>query len=178
MQRARGFSDLAARAAPAELGRGALMGALIGALAGLAGLRQQQLALDAAQAGLAQARAEWAQLQAERDRLAEQARARQAASALLARVQAAQQGRAHLLAILDDLGQAPGPVLSLLRLDAQGLRLQGQAEPAQLEGWALQRPSLAVGLGSPELVELMPAPAGPAARFVLHWPARAAKAAP
>lgn len=171
MRGSRGFVDLSVTAEPSLLGRHVLGGALLGLCMGLAALHRLQQAVDEAQASLAQARAEWTQQQAAQARIAKQASGSREASAQVARMQAAQQGRVHLLAILDDLAQVPGPALTLLRLDAQGLRLQGQAEAASLEAWALQRPSVSVGLGPPELIELMPAPS-PAAtlRFVLQWP--------
>lgn len=172
MQGTPGFGGLSVDAAQAvaALRRSALLGALLGALGVAVWAQHLQQAVDQVQASVAQAQAGLARLQVEQARLAEQARQRQVAGAQLGRMQAARQGRAQLLAVLEDLARAPGPRLALLRLDAQGLRLQGQAEAEVLEAWVLQRPASALGLGPPQLAELMPTDGGRAMRFAVHWP--------
>lgn len=155
-----------------------MTGALLGILGMAAWALHQQQAIGEVRAGVVQAQAELARLQAAQAQRAEQARQRQAAGVQLGRMQAAQQGRAQLLAILEDLAQAPGPRLAQLRLDAQGLHIQGQAEAQPLELWLQQRPAAALGLGPPELAELRPTEGGQAMRFAIHWPRPAGRAWP
>ena len=172
MRGATGFVGLPTEEAQsaAAVGRSAVLGALLGALGVALWVQLQQQAVEQAQAAAAQAQAELARLQADQAQQAEHARQRQVAGVLLGRVQVAQQGRAQLLAVLEELARAPGPRLTLLRLDAQGLRIQGQSEAQALALWMPQRPAAALGLGPPQLAEFMSADGGQAARFAIHWP--------
>lgn len=176
----RGFDHLldgAAQGPRARLGRTAALGLLVGGvLAGAWGL-QERRDLELLQARQARVQAELAQWQAAQGGPEPRAQA----DAHMARLQADRQQWLRGVAVLEGLTAARGARLSQLRLDAQGLHLQGQLAAAPLEGWVAALPAGSWGLGHPQLLQFTaPAPggAGPGAQFALRWPLQLREGAP
>lgn len=152
------------------------LGLLLGLLLAASWLQQRHQVLLALQQRESQLRAEHAPLALA---LAQaQAQALQEAQAQQAQAQA-QALRARLLqglSVLEDLAQAQGARLSLVRLDAQGLTVHGQMPLSDLPAWTQSRAWPGSGLGPPQLLELSAlaqdqgAGTGGLVRFVVRWP--------
>ena len=172
-RRLAGFNLLRTWAPPPAPGRLGALAWLAGAACTVALLQAERQALDAAQA-------QADRLQSQLEALAPQLKPAQArAQALAARhAQAVQHEAAHaqlhrLLAVWQALAAAPGPRLTQLHWDAQGLLLHGQGQASQLSAWAAERASAVPGLGAAQLVELAALPPAPPSS-----PAPAASPAP
>jgi hypothetical protein len=161
--------------------RSSLAGWLSGLLLSLAWAMLARSELEQLRADEARLKAELAQARQAHALAGQQGQRLQASREQQSRLQVAQQRWRQWLSVLEDLASSEGARLSELRLDGQGLQLQGHIDPAQLQTWALSRPASSWGMGPPQLVELTALAPGErerAARFVLRWPPQAAGGPP
>ncbi len=170
-----GFNLLQRRKAlpPAALRRLLLLSALLGAAVVGVLLRQAQAAVDQLQARASVLHEQRQSLEARWQALQAQAAQKMQHQQESQQHLALHQRQAQLLAVLHALGAVPGPRLTQLRWDAQGLWVSGQGPGAQVQAWTDERSHAVPGLGTAELVELgalTAGAAGPQVRFVLRWP--------